>query len=359
MNNFYRLNNKFEIFKTLLKKENLKNIILDNYYNSLSNSQIYPELISYYYKDYIKSELSNVKTRTKTKHSDDSFKLNNQEKYEVNLSIHNNGYNNIEIPQLLQFIEKNYLNTLYPEFFEIIHNFETFDFEKLMYAPIDLSKPYSRIELFNEENMNLIKDAYSKMLDLKFSQLLDEYNYNGKLYIDKNEINKLSYKIENELNTNSHLIQLFMERLYTYLKTNQLDGSIGILNTILILENKSKQANLLFEEIDQIKQSIYTETRHKILEQLYEDFDERICQVKHSVLDIITDAELNEIFDQNILKFTKNEANDNITYYENGIYKAEAFERIINLAFWNQNLYHFLTIRYKKLYFDLNINLIQ
>ncbi|RLZ09908.1 hypothetical protein [Faecalibacter macacae] len=322
LNNFYQVDNQFELYREVLKRDQLRKLILKNHQISLFNTTMNnTKIVDYYSDTNLILELS--KTSNQTNYSIDNFQLNNQEKIEQNLSTFNNGLNKKQASELVNIFEEYYFNNTYLEFFETLQNFTEIDFKQIHYSAIDSSSPIKKEDLIN--------------------QIMDLNNTN---------------------NTDSHTDSYFQSidklnnQLYIYLKSNHEHGSSKIIETILFYDSEINDSEILFYELDEIGSSIYTETRHKVLEELYKDFDHNISTVKTSLKEKLDDPELLNIIQQDVIDFIQNEINDNIVYYENRIYNKEAFDRITNLTFWNNNLNILLSVRYKKLYFDLNKQLI-
>ncbi|QTV05536.1 hypothetical protein [Faecalibacter bovis] len=357
-NNYYGTLNKFELTREILNRFEFKKQILVSHYNVNFYSAFFnTHLVNYYFQDYSKFEPKEEKFITENKESVDRFKLNFQEKYEVNLTENNNCNEMQNSVDFVNTIQNLFQKTNYPEFINILNNFIEFDFKKIQFSPKDSSNSITKQNLINQENIDFIKQANSLLIDYKFIRNLDSLEYEGIYYETDREINKLLLSIENKINNNFSFINNFTENLYIFLKSNHADESTNLIKTINELIDYESTANEIYYQLYDIKNEIYNETRHKLLEDLFKKYDELINLLKVQINKNLNNSEVRNLFPNSIIDFLLNEANCNIVYYEKGIYNKEGFERIDKLAEWNVILISQLVKRHKKMYFEMNKDL--
>ena len=355
----YNITNVYGFTQYVLHQQDFKAELLAEYNNYLEKTKIDAS----YFEDNIEKFLNIKAVKNQFQLPNDTpeskiFQLNSG--YLYGFKTHQNEGELASYNVIFQRLKSFQKAKKLPFFFNELCKFITFDFEALKNT-YQSDEIYLRKEgLFEQAKIKLVEDAHVLCRDLELLHSLKENHFKTIIYdqqvYTKEEINALLDDLIVQHHQNIEDIQAYLEELYIYFKTFQVDESKEIVLKLVDLKNSLAEAHELADEIHFLKDGIYTEANDKLVQQLIERFEEKFIPVKKSLGQHISDEILTELYTTEILETISTWLTSPIPLYEKGIYFQEGFETMMKLNTWNLVIQQDLIHLYTKKYFELNQN---
>lgn len=356
----YNLTNVYGFTQYVLSKSDFKEDLLSEYNNYLEKTKIdashFENNIERFLR--IKAIKNQFDFPITTSHSK-NFQLNTG--YFYGFTSHKKDGELTTFDLLLDRLKSFQKAKKLPFFFNDLCKFITFDFEALKNTYQSDEIYFCKDSLFDKTRIKLVEDSHVLCRDLELLHNLKDNHfktiiYNNQSYA-KNEINALLDELIVQHHQNLEKIQLYLEELYVYFKTFQVEESKAIVLTLIELKYDLEESHTLADEIHYLKDGIYTEVNDTLVQHLIERFEEKFIPVKACLKKNISHSILSELYTEEIIETIATLISSPIPLYEKGIYFREGFETMMKLNTWNLVIQQDLIHLYTKKYFELNKNL--